>query len=290
MVDKNAAPEIYIVATAEEAAGADPDSPLTLEELRASVARVLGADLPMTEPQWLTKTVGNSRQADRYRAGRVLLAGDAAHIFGSGGSLNVGLLDAMNLGWKLVAQVRGDAPAGLLDSYHAERHAAGERALMYTRAQRELTQDGEYAEAFRSLVRELLAYPDVARHLGELVEGSDVRYDLGDAHPLAGRLAPNLELTTSAGRMRVAELLHVARPVLVDFTADQRAAAAAAAWGERLRVVTAAAQVPPAPADALLIRPDGCVAWVAGPGAADATAGLADAVRKWVPGSREMAS
>jgi len=289
MVDKNAAPEMFIVATAEEEPGADADSPLTLDELRASFRRVLGADLPMTEPQWLTKTVGNSRQADRYLAGRVLLAGDAAHIFGSGGSLNVGLLDAVNLGWKLAAQVRGDAPAGLLDSYHAERHAAGERALMHTRAQHVLAQDGLYTESFRTLVGELLAYPEVVRHLGQLIEGSDVRYAVtaGAArpHPLAGLLAPDLRLNTPGGSARVAELLHTARPVLLDFTAGQRAAAAAAAWAGRLVVVTAEPQAPPGPADALLIRPDGYVAWAAGPGAPDPAAGLADALLAWVPGA-----
>ena len=120
-LDKNARPGMFIFFTREEdsSAPADPDGSMTLDELRASARRVLGADLPMTDPQWLTRTVGNSRQADRYRAGPVLLAGDAAHIFGAGGSLNVGLLDAVNLGWKLAAQVRGWAPASLLDSYHA---------------------------------------------------------------------------------------------------------------------------------------------------------------------------
>jgi 2-polyprenyl-6-methoxyphenol hydroxylase-like FAD-dependent oxidoreductase len=287
MVDKNAPPEVFIVATREEEPGADPDSPVTLDELRASVRRVLGADLAMTDPLWLTKTVGNSRQADRYRAGRVLLAGDAAHIFGSGGSLNVGLLDAVNLGWKLAAQVRGNAPAGLLDSYHRERHAAGERALMHTRAQRELSQDGEYAAASRRLVAELLEYPEVVRHLGELIEGSDVRYEMtaGPApeHPLAGQLAPDIRLRTPDGSTRVAELVRTARPVLLDFTTGQLAAAAAAPWSGQLAVVTGEPLGLPTPADALLIRPDGYVAWAAGPGAQDPAAGLPDALRAWVP-------
>jgi 2-polyprenyl-6-methoxyphenol hydroxylase-like FAD-dependent oxidoreductase len=125
MLDASAPARAYIVYTREEDPAADLSTAMTLDELRASVRRVLGADLPMTEPQWLTRTVGNSRLADRYLAGRVLLAGDAAHIFGVGGSLNVGLLDVVNLGWKLAAVARGLAPASLLESYHDERHAAG---------------------------------------------------------------------------------------------------------------------------------------------------------------------
>src|SRR3984893_4209297 len=141
MLDKNAPPGFFIVHTSEEDPGASArgDGPMTLDEMRASFRRVLGADLEMTEPQWLTRTVGNSRLADRYRAGRLLVAGDAAHVFGAGGSLNVGLLDAINLGWKLAAQVQGRAPGGLLDSYHAERHLAGQHGIRCSRAQSALT-------------------------------------------------------------------------------------------------------------------------------------------------------
>jgi 2-polyprenyl-6-methoxyphenol hydroxylase-like FAD-dependent oxidoreductase len=133
-LDKTAEPGTFIFFTREDDSSAPdgPDVPMTLDELRSSARRVLGADVPMTDPQWLTRTAGNSRQADRYRAGPVLLAGDAAHVFGAGGSLNAGLLDAVNLGWKLAAQVAGWAPEGLLDSYHAERHLAGQRAILQT--------------------------------------------------------------------------------------------------------------------------------------------------------------
>src|ERR1700733_8128709 len=196
MLDKSAPPGLFIVFTSEEdpTATAAGDGPMTLDELRASFRRVLGADLEMTEPQWLTRTIGNSRQAERYRAGRVLLAGDAAHVFGAGGSLNVGPLDAVNLGWKLAAQVEGRAPDGLLDSYHAERHLAGQRALLQTRAQKALGAGGEYAESLRDLFGELMQLPDAVRHVGSIMEGSDVRYEMpagrGRAHQLAGRFAP----------------------------------------------------------------------------------------------------
>src|SRR5258708_17143207 len=134
MLDRSAQPGNFIVYTSEEdpAASAEGDGPMTLGELRASFRRVLGADLEMTEPRWLTRTVGNSRQADRYRAGRLLLAGDAAHIFGAGGSLNVGLLDAVNLGWDPAAQVQDRAPGAPLASYHPGRPPPGRPTLLPT--------------------------------------------------------------------------------------------------------------------------------------------------------------
>jgi FAD binding domain len=275
--------------------------------------------------------VGNSRQADRYRAGPVLLAGDAAHIFGAGGSLNVGLLDAVNLGWKLTAQIRGWAPDGLLDSYHAERHAAGRRAILQTRAQKALSGSGAYADALRELFGELMQYAEPLRHVGTMIEGSDIRYEMPAGgrppHPLLGRLAPDLRLQTSHGATRVAELARAARGLLLDLTessaarSDGAKAAAGAAgadavadaghadpaadaesaggvapvagsdsvasvasgWSDRVSVITARAVAQPAPAAAMLIRPDGYVAWAAGPGpdATDPAAGLHEALRAW---------
>jgi 2-polyprenyl-6-methoxyphenol hydroxylase-like FAD-dependent oxidoreductase len=290
-LDAAAAEGSYIVWTREDAdpgAATRPDDRelrLTLAELQASFRRVTGADVTMTDPTWLTQTVGNSRQADRYLAGRVVLAGDAAHLLGAGGSLNAGLLDAINLGWKLAAQVQDRAPDGLLASYHDERHKAGRRALLQTRAQRALTDGGEPLDALREVLGELLTLPGVARHLGELVEGSDVRYDVpataGAPHPLAGRLAPDLRLTTADGsRTRVAELVRAARPLLLDLTADGRVAAQAAGPDEPVPVRVVKAKAGKAEADALLIRPDGIVAWASGPGA-DPAAGLSDALRAW---------
>jgi len=289
-VDKAAPRDVYIVSTQEEQPDADLTAPMTLGELSASVRRVLGAELPMSDPIWLTRLVGNSRQADRYRDGRILLAGDAAHVFGLGGSLNAGLLDALNLGWKLAAEVHGTAPDGLLDSYHTERHAAGRRALLQSRTQRALSADNEYAQAARELVEELLAYPEPLRHLGETMAGSDVRYDMaspgqpappGGPHALVGRLAPDLRLATAGGRTRIAELMRPARPVLLDFTDDGRVAAAAEGWSGPVTLLVGTPQTEAAAADALLIRPDGYVAWASGPGAADPAAGLHAALQTW---------
>jgi len=288
-LDKTAPPDAYIVSTQEEASAADLTAPMTLDELRASVRRVLGADLPMTDAAWLTRVIGNSRQAERYRDGRILLAGDAAHVFGLGGSLNGGLLDAVNLGWKLAAELRGGAPAGLLDSYHAERHPAGQRTLMQTRAQRALSGADEYAVAARELVGELLRFREPLRHLGELIAGSDVRYDMTGGqpagavpnHPLTGALAPDLRLDTGRGTARVAELVRAARPLLLDFTPAGRVAAAAAKWDGRVTILITNLLAGTPPADGLLIRPDGYVAWAAGPGAADPAAGVTDALRTW---------
>jgi 2-polyprenyl-6-methoxyphenol hydroxylase-like FAD-dependent oxidoreductase len=306
-LDKTARPGMFIVYTREDdpaSIPADRNAPMTLDELRESVRRVLGTDLPMSDPQWLTRTVGNSRQAERYRAGPVLLAGDAAHIFGAGGSLNVGLLDAINLGWKLAAQVGGWAPDGLLDSYHAERHLAGQRAVLQTRAQKALSASGEYAEALRDLFGELMQLPEAARQVGSIMEGSDVRYEMpagrGRPHPLAGRFAPDLRL--DGGATRVAELVRPARGVLLDLTgsgtirpdgpvspaatASDALASAASPWRDRVNVVAGRPVSEPPPAAAMLIRPDGYVAWAAGPDTGDLAVGLPEALRTWfgVPG------
>jgi 2-polyprenyl-6-methoxyphenol hydroxylase-like FAD-dependent oxidoreductase len=290
-LDKNAATNVYIVSTQEEDPAVDLTTEITLDELRASFARVLGADLPMTDPQWLTRVIGNSRQADRYREGRVLLAGDAAHVVGVGGSLNAGMLDAVNLGWKLAAQARGRAPAGLLDSYHTERHAAGRRVLLQSRAQRALQADDEYGRALRELVGELLQFAEPQRHVGEMIAGSDIRYDMtgstkpGPAgiqpHPLTGRLAPDLKLETDEGRTSVAKLMRTARPVLLDFGPDDRVGAVAADRSSLVPLMGVKVVGGTAPADAMLIRPDGWVAWATGPHAADPAAGLAAAVDTW---------
>jgi 2-polyprenyl-6-methoxyphenol hydroxylase-like FAD-dependent oxidoreductase len=285
ILDKTALPGAYIVFTVEEDPAADLDVPMSLDELCASFRRVAGADLPMTEPQWLTRTVGNSRLADRYLAGRLLLAGDAAHLFGAGGSLNAGLLDAVNLGWKLAGQVRGWAPGGLLDSYHAERHAAGQRAILHTRAQKALSASGEGAQALRELFGELLEYDGPLRHIGELMQGSDVRYPMtGDGlqpHPLLGRYVPDLRLETSEGATRVAELMRAARGVLLDFTAAPAVAETAAPWHDRVDVIAARCVCQAAPAAGLLIRPDGYVAWTAGPAGPGPASGLREALSAW---------
>jgi len=309
-LDKNAPAGAYIVYTREDDPSADLSAPMTLDELSGSVRRVLGGELPMADPLLLTRLVGNSRLADRYRTGRILLAGDAAHLLGAGGSLNAGLLDAVNLGWKLAAVTQGRAPDGLLDSYHAERHLAGQHAIAQTRAQTALTTTGsaemtrEGAEALREVfggpvelpqVRELLKQPEQLRHVGEMIEGSDVRYPMPGSphhepgpHHLLGKLAPDLRLETRDGGTRVAELMRTARTVLLDLTAGTdlavgtAVAAAAADWAHLVSVIEARSLTRPVPAAALLIRPDGYVAWAADSSTPDPAAGLDEALRTWV--------
>jgi 2-polyprenyl-6-methoxyphenol hydroxylase-like FAD-dependent oxidoreductase len=284
-LDPDAAPDVYLITSHEEDPSVDLRAPMDLAELRASVHRVLGAELPMSRPQWLSRTVGNSRLAERYREGRVLLAGDAAHLFSAGGSaLNVGMLDAVNLGWKLAAQVRGRAPAGLLDTYHAERHPVGERVLLRTRAQAALAGPGEDRAALRALLGQLLEYEQPLRHIAEALEGADVRYDMpgnGAPHPLTGRWVPDLPLRTAGGATRVAELMRAARPVLLDLTEDSGIAATAAGWGDRVDVVAARTAAGPAPAAGLLIRPDGYVAWATAAGSPRPAGGLPHALLAW---------
>ncbi|MEU4508621.1 FAD-dependent monooxygenase [Nonomuraea wenchangensis] len=250
--------------------GAPFDGPVTLEMFQAALRRHLGRELPLGEPIWLSSTVAQARLAERYRAGRVFLAGDAAHLFPAGGSaLNVGLTDAVNLGWKLAAVLRGRVPEELLDTYEAERRPAGARTLTQARAQAAVDRmDGEDGAALRELLGEVFAFEEPVRHLAGLLYDSGVRYDPGaaDAHPEAGRLVPDLEL---ADGRRVAELLRSGRPVLLDLGGGTDGLTGDDAW---IDVVHAAAARPPA--DALLIRPDGYVAWAG-------AAGLAEAAGRW---------
>ncbi|MBV8349000.1 MAG: FAD-dependent monooxygenase [Mycolicibacterium sp.] len=245
--------------------GGDPatcDGEMTLHELRASARRVLGVDLPLEEPQGpgphaLRRIDGqHTRVAERYRDGNVFLLGDAAHVHSAmgGPGLNLGLADALNLGWKLAAQLNGWAPADLLDSYFSERYPVAERVAMHSMAQTALMAPGPEVAALRTLFGELLARPDAASHLAHLLAGSDVRYDVGNSHPLAGRLVPDLILSDG---QRVAELLHRARPVLLD-PSGGALAAAAHDWVTRVDIVEAT--VPDGLA-AMLIRPDGYIAW-----------------------------
>ncbi|MCK2213767.1 FAD-dependent monooxygenase [Actinomadura sp. ATCC 31491] len=261
------------VAGVRERGSREQDGPVTPAEFGAAVRRVLGRDLPLGEPIWLSSTVSQARLAERYRAGRVFLAGDAAHLFPAGGSaLNVGLTDAVNLGWKLAAALDGRARP--LDTYEAERRPAAARALTLTRAQAVLDRlTGEDAEALTAVLTEVFAFEQPARHLAALLNGSDVRYGDGAGHPLVGRLVPDLPLVPDAGggARRVAELLRRPRFVLLHLAGELPADPVYAAAG--LDVVRARCAGPPA--DALLIRPDGYVAWAG-------TDGLAEAVREWL--------
>ncbi|OBJ02127.1 FAD-dependent oxidoreductase [Mycobacterium sp. 1482292.6] len=258
------------------------DKPMSLAELRESARRVLGVDLPFEEPKGpgphaLRRINGqNTRHAERYRDKRVLLLGDAAHVHSAmgGPGLNLGLQDAMNLGWKLAAELMGTAPAGLLDTYQSERHPVGQRVMMHSMSQTALMAPGPEVAALRTLMGELFALPDVARHMAKLLAGNDVRYDVADDHRLSGCLVP--DLTLDDGR-RVAELLHDARPVLLDL--DGAVADTASGWTDRVDTVTAS--IAERPAAALLIRPDGYVAWAADEfGPADEAA-LRAALQRW---------
>jgi hypothetical protein len=253
---------------------------MTLEELRESVHRTTGKDVPMTEARWLSRFTDASRQAEQYRVGRVFLAGDAAHIQlpAGGPGLSTGLADAVNLGWKLAAHIKGWAPPDLLDSYHAERHPAGARVLMHTRAQGALLSPGPHTPALRTLFGELMQDPHILRRIVDLLQGSDVRYameDGVDTLPLTGAWAPELTLVTDGRERRLPELMHGARAVLLDLRDDPGLRAQAARWRDRVDVISARCSGG-APADALLIRPDGYVAWAGG-----SEAGLERSLRRW---------
>lgn len=237
-------------------------------ELEASVERVVGEHValsppPSGAPTLLRRIKGrNTRLAEHYRDRRVFLAGDAAHVHAASGGpgLNLGLQDAANLGWKLAAQLRGWAPDALLDSYETERRALGERVFMQTQSQTALMAPGSDVTALRELFTEMLTRQETVRQLAGLMAGSDVRYDMGDAEPAeaTGWFAPNLDLSTEDGRqLRLAELCRDGRPLLLDLSGDL--ADAVAPWSDR--VVRVAARTDNPPAAALLIRPDGYVAW-----------------------------
>ena len=283
-------PEITRVAAIEwDQPEVDRNAPMTLDELQQALRRVIGTELPMSEPQWMTRATDTSRQAERYRDGRVFLAGDAAHVhFAYGGmGLQTGVQDAGNLGWKLAAQIHGWAPSGLLDTYDSERQPVGKRVLMATRAATALARPGEHVTALRELMSELLKQEGVSRTIIEMITSVDVHYEFNgggnDRHPLLGHWAPDLPLTTAMGKTRVPQLMHGARPVLLDLADRRVLRIAAAEWGDRVDVVVARCEEQPAPADAFLIRPDGYVIWVASAQDKDdeAERQLCDALTRW---------
>ncbi|WP_328443569.1 FAD-dependent monooxygenase [Streptomyces sp. NBC_00386] len=285
-------PGWHRVITSEFDRGADRDEEVTFERLRESLVRVAGTDFGMRNPRWVSRFNDAARQADRYRTGRVLLAGDAAHIhFPAGGQgLNMGVQDAVNLGWKLAAVVRGRAPESLLDTYHAERHPVGERVLHNTRAQSALVRPGPQTDALREVFGSLMVFDEVNQYLRHLLTALDIRYPVDGDHPLVGRRVPDADLKASDGATRVHELLHAARPVLLDLAGSPGAAAAARGWADRVDVVEARSEdehwiVPalgeiPAP-DALLVRPDGHVAWAVAAGTPPDAAALRAALEAW---------
>ncbi|MFG1706497.1 FAD-dependent monooxygenase [Nonomuraea sp. M3C6] len=263
----------------------DDDTPMTVTELQDSLHRVLGVHLPVAEAIRLSRFTFKARQAERYRHGRILLAGDAAHLFpATGVALNAGMLDAVNLAWKLAADLHGHAPAGLLDTYHDERHLAGARTMLHTRAQVALRRGHDAAaEALRQVFQELLADEQPLRRMGALVAGTDICYPMPgpNHHALAGTFAPDLTLHTDQGVTSVADLLHPARPILLDLADRPELREIARDWGQRVDIHTA--KTDQRPADALLIRPDAHIAWAVpiDESADSATPALRQALSGW---------
>ena len=279
-------PNYVRVVVGEAAAPPDPDTRVTLEELQAAVSHVVGRDINFANPQWLTRFDSAARQADRYRCGRVLLAGDAAHIQPPGGAqgLNVGIQDASNLGWKLAAEVHGWAPDGLLDTYQAERHPVGASTLRNARALAALSDPAERVDPLRELFAELIRFEPVNRYLAELATGVATRYDLGMAssHELLGAMVPDFPLETGAQEQTtVSRLLYSGRPVLLDLEGCNQCRAVAAGWKDRVDSVTARPAQAMDDLAALLIRPDGYAVWVAPENSSDRPAGLAQALSRW---------
>ncbi|WP_149829892.1 FAD-dependent monooxygenase [Streptomyces tailanensis] len=240
------------------------------EEVVAGWKRVTGEDISHGEPVWVSSFGDATRQVTTYRLGRVLLAGDAAHIHlpAGGQGMNTSIQDAVNLGWKLAAVVRGRAGEELLDTYHTERHPVGTRLLLNTRAQGLLFLSGPEMQPLRDVMKELIAYTPVARHLAAMVSGLEIRYDLGGGdHPLLGLRMPNLPLTAARGATSSTELLRPGRGVLLDLADNPHVRRRALDWSDRVDIVTATPRKPSqgdlANTSAVLLRPDGHVAWAA---------------------------
>jgi len=272
------------IITAERPPSPYRDAPVTLDDLRNAVRQALGRDVELIEPKWLTRFGDAARQAEQYVAGRILLAGDAAHIHPPAGAqgLNVGLQDAFNLGWKLAATINGWAPSELLHSYHTERHAAGARVLLNTRAQVALAEPSERFDPLRSLFTELATLEPVQRLLAETVTGIATRYDMGENadHPLLGRLAPNLALETARGSCKLSSLLHSGRGVLLDLDDQPELRDTASRWSDRVEIVNAVSR-DSQELGGILLRPDGHAAWIIPLETSAPCRGLKEALAKW---------
>jgi 2-polyprenyl-6-methoxyphenol hydroxylase-like FAD-dependent oxidoreductase len=262
-----------------------PASEPTLRDLSEALVAVYGTDYRVHSPTWISRFTDMTRQAAAYREGRVLLAGDAAHVHSPDGGqgLNTGVQDAVNLGWKLAQVVNRTSPESLLDTYHAERHPVAARVLRNTMAQVALRRPDDRIKALGDAISELLSMDEPRRRFAAMMSGLDIHYDLGDGHPLLGRRMPDLDLVTADGPLRVFTLLHDARPVLLNL--GEPGGFDIAPWADRVRPIDATYGGPwelpaigavPAPT-AVLIRPDGHVAWVG----ERTWLGLADALTTW---------
>jgi bifunctional hydroxylase/dehydrase len=281
---------VYRVAAIEwDQSGIDRNAPIDLSELQAAIRRVIGLDLPMSDPVWLSRPTDSSRLVERYRDSRVFLAGDAAHVHWAygGKGMQTGLQDAGNLGWKLAAQVHGWAPRDLLDTYHSERHPIGERLMRFTRAQEALARPGEHVTALRELFARLVAQEQTFRTIAEEITDVDIRYEMGanggEQDPQLGRWAPNLELRAEDGPTCVAKLMRTGRGLFVDLSGRPEIRAVVDRWSNRIEAISAVCAERPADLDAMLIRPDGYVACVirSSQGGSESAARLFAASEKW---------
>ena len=273
---------IGVMVTEPDASGTGEP---TLEDLRRLLVAACGTDYGVHSPTWISRFTDTTRQAATYRSGRVLLAGDAAHVHSpiGGQGLGLGVQDAVNLGWKLAQVIGGASPDSLLDTYHAERHPVGARVLRATMAQVALHREDDRTVAVRDILGDLLRMDEPRRHIAGMMSGLDIRYELGPGHPLLGRRMPDLDLATTRGSRRVFEFLHAARPLLLDLGAPH--AIDIGVWSDRVQHVEAVYpgrwELPvlgevSAPRG-VLIRPDGYVAWVG-----DGTShGLTEALTTW---------
>ncbi|WP_040796578.1 rifampin monooxygenase [Nocardia higoensis] len=245
---------VYRVVVPAAGVSEDRSVPPTLDDFRTQLRAVAGTDFGVHSPRWLSRFGDATRQAERYRVGRVLLAGDAAHIHPptGGQGLNLGIQDAFNLGWKLAAELGGWAPPGLLDTYETERHPVAAEVLHNTRAQIELMSTEPGPQAIRKLLTELMRFEEVNRYLIEKVTALSVRYDFGDGHELLGRRLRDVRLKNG----RLYELMHAGRGLLL----DQTGRLSADGWADRVDHVVDVSEELAVPA--VLLRPDGHVAWV----------------------------
>jgi 2-polyprenyl-6-methoxyphenol hydroxylase-like FAD-dependent oxidoreductase len=269
-----------------------PSSEPTLRELSEALITVYGTDFGIHNPTSISRFTDMTRQAAAYRAGRVLLAGDSAHVhYPAGGQgLSLGVQDAVNLGWKLAQVIKGTSPESLLDTYHDERHPVTARALRHTMAQTALQRQDERSKALAEVVSELAMMEEPRKRLAGIVSGLDIHYELGEGHPLLGRRMPDLDLVTADGPLRVFDLLHEARPVLLNL--GEPGGFGITPWADRVQLIDAEYggvwELPvlgavAAPAG-VLIRPDGYVVWVGEP----ADPGLPATLTMWfgVPAAR----
>jgi 3-(3-hydroxy-phenyl)propionate hydroxylase len=257
----------------------------TLQDVSEALIAADGADYGVHSLSWTSRFTDNTRQAASYRKGRILLAGDAAHVHAplGGQGLNTGVQDAVNLGWKLAQVVKETSPESLLDTYHAERHPVAARVLRNTMAQTALLRPDERIKALRDTVSELLSMDEPRKRIAAMMSGLDIHYDLGEGHPLLGRRMPDLEVVTANGPLRVFTLLHDAHAVLLNLGKPwgfdvspwaHRVLAIHAKYAGNWELPVLGAVTAPT---AVLIRPDGYVAWVG-----DGTdTGLRDALTTW---------